>query len=202
MKKIFLTTVFALSFFICPAQTTVKIGAQTWASENLKVVTFRNGDSLVEATTYKEWKRAQKEKRPAWCYYDNDPKNNTKHGKMYNVYAITDPRGLAPEGFHIPSNEEWTALGESLGGLKEAGTKLKSSSDWDGDNSSSFNGMPSGIRYANGPNGMGGAFDNIGTIGYYWSSRRDVYFLKIKKPSLNKIPSSGGCFLSVRCIAD
>jgi uncharacterized protein (TIGR02145 family) len=184
------------------SQTTVKISEQSWATENLGVVTFRNGDSLIEAKSFKEWKRAEKDKKPAWCYYDNKSVNGKKHGKLYNVYAITDPRGLAPVGFHIPSNEEWIKLGESLDGLKKSGIKLKSSSDWDGDNSSGFNGMPSGIRYANGPNGQGGTFDNIGQIGYYWSSRRDVWFLKIKKNSLNKIPSSAGCYLSVRCVAD
>ena len=203
MKKLFLILALAiLSVIGINAQTVVKIGDQTWAGGNLNVTTFRNGDPLIEAKTEKEWKRALKEKKAAWCYYNNDEANEKKHGKLYNEFAITDPRGLAPAGFHIPSNEEWVKLGENLGGLKEAGSKLKSSTDFDGDNSSGFNGMASGIRYANGPNGFGGAYDNLGVIGYYWSARRDVFFLKIKKKSINKIPSSGGCYLSARCIAD
>ena len=203
MKKLFFIITFAVfSALLINGQTTVKIGDQTWAGENLNVVTFRNGDSLIEAKTEKEWKKAIKEKKAAWCYYNNEAANGKKHGKLYNEFAITDPRGLAPVGFHIPTNEDWIKLGESLGSLKEAGFKLKSSTDFDGDNSSGFNGMASGIRYANGPNGFGGAYDNLGVIGYYWSARRDVWFLKIKKKSINKIPSSAGCYLSVRCIAD
>jgi uncharacterized protein (TIGR02145 family) len=203
MKKLFFILAFAMSsVFIINGQTIVKIGDQKWAVKNLNVTTFRNGDTLIEAKTEKEWKRAIKEKKAAWCYYNNDATNDKKHGKLYNEFAITDPRGLAPIGFHIPTNEDWVKLGESLGGLKEAGLKLKSSADFDGDNSSGFNGMASGIRYAKGPNGFGGTYDNLGIIGYYWSARRDVFFLKIKKNSINKIPSSAGCYLSVRCIAE
>lgn len=202
MKKVPLIIAFAFLALFCAAQTTVKIGDQTWAAQNLDVVTFRNGDSLIEAKTDKEWKKAYKENKPAWCYYDNDPANGKKFGKMYNVHAIIDSRGLAPVGFHIPSNEEWDKLCETYGGWKKVGTNLKSSTEWDGDNSSGFNGTPSGIRYGNGPYGAGGAFAMKGEMCYFWSARRDAFMMKTKKPYLTKIPSSGGCYLSVRCIAD
>jgi uncharacterized protein (TIGR02145 family) len=107
----------------------VKIGAQTWMSENLNVSTFRNGDLIPEAKTNEEWEKAGKNKQPAWCYYNNDPKNGAKYGKLYNWYAVIDPRGLAPEGWHVLSDEEWQTLEDYLG--DDAGKKMKSASGWD-----------------------------------------------------------------------
>jgi uncharacterized protein (TIGR02145 family) len=106
----------------------VKIGTQTWMTENLNVERFRNGDLISQAKTNEEWERAGKNKQPAWCYYDNDPKNGAKYGKLYNWYAVNDPRGLAPAGCHIPSADEWTTLGDQLG--SDPGKKMKSTSGW------------------------------------------------------------------------
>jgi len=103
---------------------TVTIGTQEWMTENLDVSTFRNGDSIPEAKTNEEWKRAGELKQPAWCYYDNVPKNGTIYGKLYNWYAVNDARGLVPKGYHVPSDEEWTILTDFLG--SDAGTKMKS----------------------------------------------------------------------------
>lgn len=89
--------------FICK---TVKIGTQTWMAENLNVDHFRNGDIIPQATTIEEWTRGG----PAWCYYMNNSANGTKIGKLYNAAALNDPRGLAPEGWHIPSAEEFNTL--------------------------------------------------------------------------------------------
>jgi uncharacterized protein (TIGR02145 family) len=108
----------------------VKIGTQTWMTENLNVSTFRNGDPILEAKTKEEWEKADKEGKPAWCYYDNDPKNGAIYGKLYNWYAVIDPRGLAPAGWHVPSDPEWTTLGDFLG--DDAGKKMKSTSGWNG----------------------------------------------------------------------
>lgn len=85
----------------------VTIGTQVWMKENLNVSTFRNGDPIPEAKTAEEWKAAGEAKQPAWCYYDNDPKNGAKYGKLYNWYAVNDPRGIAPVGWHVPNNSEW-----------------------------------------------------------------------------------------------
>ncbi len=104
---------------------TVEIGNQTWMAENLNVSTFRNGDIIPEAKTAGEWERAGSESKPAWCYYNNDPENGKKYGKLYNGFAVNDPRGLAPEGWHIPSEEEWNNLEK-----KYAGNELKSEKDW------------------------------------------------------------------------
>jgi uncharacterized protein (TIGR02145 family) len=106
----------------------VKIGSQTWMASNLNVSTFRNGDAIPEAKTEDEWEKAGKEGKPAWCYYDNYPKNGAKYGKLYNWYAVNDPRGLAPVGWHVPSDTEWTSLEDYLG--DDEGQKMKSTSGW------------------------------------------------------------------------
>ena len=103
----------------------VTIGTQTWTAKNLDVATFRNGDAIPEAKTNEEWQAAGVNKRPAWCYYNNDPKNGTNYGKLYNWYAVNDARGLAPVGYHIPTDTEWTKLSDYLGGEESAGEKMK-----------------------------------------------------------------------------
>ena len=105
----------------------VTIGTQTWTTKNLDVATFRNGDAIPQAKTNEEWKAGRENKQPAWCYYDNDAKNGTKYGKLYNWYAVNDARGLAPAGWHIPTDEEWTVLSTFLGGGDVAGKKMKMS---------------------------------------------------------------------------
>ena len=104
---------------------TVVIGSQTWMAENLNIEKFRNGDSIPEIKNDKDWEKAINEKKPAWCYYNNDPENGSKYGKLYNWYAVNDKRGLAPEGWHIPSDDEWTGLTDYLGGRYSCGKKLK-----------------------------------------------------------------------------
>jgi uncharacterized protein (TIGR02145 family) len=108
----------------------VTIGTQTWMTENLNVSTFRNGDLILEAKTKEEWKKAGENKQAVWCYYNFDSKNEAKYGKLYNYYAVNDPRGLAPEGWHIPKNSEWYLLTDYLGGENKAGLKLKKASGW------------------------------------------------------------------------
>ncbi|MFY7733742.1 MAG: FISUMP domain-containing protein [Bacteroidia bacterium] len=110
---------------------TVSIGSQVWMTKNLDVETFRNGDPIPHAKTEEEWKKAAENKQPAWCYYDNDPANGAKYGKLYNWYAVNDPRGLAPAGYHVPSDAEWEILENHLGGDEVAGKKMKSKSGWE-----------------------------------------------------------------------
>ena len=133
-------------------EKTITIGSQIWTSENLNVNTYRNGDVIPEVQDQNAWRELT---TGAWCYYKNDASNGTKYVKLYNWYAVNDPRGLAPVGFHIPSDAEWSILTDYLGG--EAGTKMKSASGWNGTNSSG------GYRYDE------GAFYSIG-IGCWWSS--------------------------------
>ena len=109
---------------------TVTIGNQTWTTKNLDIATFRNGDAIPQAKTNEEWKAAGENKLPAWCYYENNTANGTKYGKLYNWYAVVDTRGLAPAGWHVPTDEEWTVLSTFLGGEDVAGKKMKSTSGW------------------------------------------------------------------------
>ena len=91
----------------------VTIGSQIWTGCNLDVTTYRNGDVIPQVTDPTQWANLT---TGAWCYYNNDPANGDIYGKLYNVYAILDPRGLAPSGYHIPSDAEWTTLTATLGG--------------------------------------------------------------------------------------
>lgn len=87
-----------------------KIGNQIWMSENLYVNKFRNGDEIYQAKNEREWVDAGKNGEPAWCYYDFDSANELKFGKLYNWYAVNDARGLAPDGWRVPSLEEALSL--------------------------------------------------------------------------------------------
>ena len=150
-------------------EKTITIGSQVWTSKNLDVSTYRNGDVIPQVQDASAWANL---KTGAWCYYANDASNGTKYGKLYNWYAVNDPRGLAPKGFHIPSDAEWTVLTDYLGGQSKAGTKMKSASGWspnghifgNGTNSSGFAGFPGGCRVDD------GRFVLVGRNGYWWGA--------------------------------
>lgn len=125
--KLALTSIFFVAAITLQAQT-ITIGNQVWMTKNLDVSTFRNGDPIPQAKTVEEWKKAGENRQPAWCYNDNDPANGAKYGKLYNWYAVNDPRGIAPVGYHIPSDAEWRKLKDYLG--SDAGTKMKSKSGY------------------------------------------------------------------------
>jgi hypothetical protein len=84
--------------------STVIIGNQEWQFKNLDVDRFRNGDEIPQVQSAAEWEQAGRERRPAWSYYENDAENGKIYGKLYNWYAVNDARGLAPEGWHIPTD--------------------------------------------------------------------------------------------------
>jgi uncharacterized protein (TIGR02145 family) len=147
---------------------TVKIGTQEWTKKNLNVSRYRNGDIIPEVKDHKKWVMLTS---GAWCYYNNDPKNGAIYGKLYNWYAVNDPRGIAPEGFHIPSDDEWAILDNYLGGqtvaggkMKATGTALWESPNTDATNSSGFRALPGGCRIND------GTFFAIGKLGLLWSS--------------------------------
>jgi uncharacterized protein (TIGR02145 family) len=181
----------------------VTIGTQTWAVANLTVTTFQNGDSIPEAKTNQEWVEAGKSEKPAWCYYNNDPKTGLKYGKLYNWFAVNDPRGLAPAGWKMASDADWVQLVNSLGGQSLAGTRMKTTSGWSegnhGTNESGFTGLPGGYRVEN------GTFVNLGSIGTWWSSTEsktfeatDFYLALSGSLSRGSTPKQRG--ESVRCI--
>jgi uncharacterized protein (TIGR02145 family) len=88
----------------------VQIGDQLWMATNLDVEIFRNGDNILQAQSYEEWEEAGENGIPAWCYYDDNPGNGEVFGKLYNWHAVSDERGLAPVGWHIPTLEEWEKM--------------------------------------------------------------------------------------------
>jgi uncharacterized protein (TIGR02145 family) len=164
MKKIFCLSFAALILIGCNRNTVseeyVTIGDQKWMRKNLNVSTFQNGDRILEVNTIHDWEKANENKQPAWCYYNNDRAYGEKYGKLYNWYAVNDPRGLAPEGWHIPKTSEWETLIKYLGdgidinngGFDLAATKMISKEDWlSGDliaisnNSSKFSALPGGF---------------------------------------------------------
>ena len=96
----------------------IQVGTQTWMAENLNVSTFRNGDVILQAQSDEAWQEAGFNKQAAWCYYndrieDSDIEVKT-YGKLYNSFAINDPRGLAPEGWRLPSEADWKKLEAQL----------------------------------------------------------------------------------------
>lgn len=128
--------------------TTVEIGTQTWMVQNLKVTKYKNGDPIPtldnDALTWGSLTSG------AFSNYYN---NSLSNGLLYNWYAVNDSRGLAPEGWHIPSEAEWTILFNFLGGEAIAGSKLKErgTAHWcapndDATNSTGFTALPTDWR--------------------------------------------------------
>ncbi len=146
---------------------------------NLDVDTYRDGTPIPEVKDASQWANLTS---GAWCYYNNDPAMGAIYGKLYNWYAVNDPRGLAPVGWHVPSDAEWKKLemclgmtqaeadatgyrGTDQGGqLKEAGTMHWSSPNTGATNSSGFTALPGGYR------GSYGTFYDVGGSGSWWSS--------------------------------
>ncbi|HTC01069.1 MAG TPA: fibrobacter succinogenes major paralogous domain-containing protein [Ferruginibacter sp.] len=210
--------------------STVQIGSQVWITSNLNVSHFRNGDEIPEIEDSAAWVQAASanEVKPAWCYYNSDPANGKIYGKLYNWYAVIDSRGLAPAGWHIPSDTEWSNLITYLGGESVAGVKMKSTNGWygngNGTNKSGFAGLPGGARYGYDGSlpllGGAGAFYSIGQIGCWWSSSQDgdgpygapygdddtfgafIYDLDYADSSSFYGNSYENCGFSVRCLRD
>jgi len=151
----------------------IKIGSQYWSSKNLNVSKYRNGDIIPEVNDSTQWANLT---TGAWCYYGDNSGNpniasGSVYGKLYNWYAVNDSRGLAPQGWHVPSDGEWTTLTNYLGGdaiaggkMKESGTTHWASPNTGATNSSGFAGLPGGYRDPY------GTFYDIGNLGFWWSS--------------------------------
>lgn len=124
------------------------IGNQVWMAENLNVDRFINGDPIPQVKTETEWETAKMNKQPAWWYGSNEEEYGVKYGKLYNWYAVNDPRGLAPAGWHIPGEDEWRQLYDYLGYAEASAPKLRSKQGWDnnknGTNESGFSALPGG----------------------------------------------------------
>jgi uncharacterized protein (TIGR02145 family) len=185
---------------------TIVIGTQQWQAKNLDVAFYRNGDPIPQVTDATAWASLT---TGAWCYYNNDSTQGNKYGKLYNWYAVNDPRGLAPQGWHIPSDAEWTILETTLDGSSVAGGKMKEAGtlNWTipntgGNNNSGFASLPGGFRATN------GAFGGVGTSGYWWSATeldaasawyRGLGYISVDVGRFNGLKRFG---LSVRCLRD
>lgn len=143
----------------------IQVGSNCWTTRNLSVSHYRNGDPIPQIQNYQQWANTT---TGAWCYYENQTANGTVYGKMYNWYAVMDPRGLAPEGYHIPSEEDLNNLIQAGGGGIPAGASLSSPSGWvdplvTPTNSTGFSALPGGFRMA--------PFDgNIGSTAMFWTT--------------------------------
>lgn len=188
-----------------PADT-VRIGSQTWMNKNLDIENYRNGDAIPQVTDEKEWAALT---TGAWCYFNNDAANGKIYGKLYNWYAVNDPRGLAPTGWHVASAAEWLTLIEYLGDVSIAGGKLKEAgtSHWTApnegaDNSSGFTALPGGWRF------YSGAFNYLGTNTYWWTStkfdEKKAWYAGVYNDNANAIRNSYSFNFgfSVRCVKD
>jgi len=143
----------------------IKIGTQVWSDKNLDVIVFQNGEKILEAKTYLEWKKACGSKQPAWCYYKFSPLNGAKYGKLYNWFAIVDSRKIAPSGWEIPAYSDFEVLENTIKDPSNkiineqvynspitVGYKLKSKTDWkvyqsqngNGSDQYNFNALPGG----------------------------------------------------------
>jgi len=200
----------------------VTIGNQIWSSKNLDVQKYRNGDTIAQVQDKTAWLNL---KTGAWCYYENNSANGSTYGKLYNWYAVNDPRGLAPKGYHIPTDAEWSILTTYLG--TNAAAKMKSSSGWrsykvngtehsfyrlmlllhcgyknsSGTNTSCFGGLPGGYRFK-------GYFNEIGGEAYWWSSSEGsasiAWFRNLDESNGNvsRYNNNKRSGFSVRCLRD
>ncbi|NTU90369.1 MAG: hypothetical protein HGB01_00095 [Chlorobiaceae bacterium] len=144
---------------------TVTIGDKTWMSENLRVSHYRNGDPIPEVRDQQAWGTL---KSGAWSTYDLSEDNGKKYGNLYNWHAVNDPRGLAPQGWHVASEKEWSALVEATGGEQQAGASLKAAGKWSGASNSQpagFDALPAGAR-----RDTDGSFLMIGQFARFWTS--------------------------------
>ncbi len=196
----------------------VTICTQVWATKNLDVTTYSDGTIIPQVTDPTAWANLT---TGAWCYYNNDAGNNATYGKLYNRYAaagiydaasLANPtlrKKLAPTGWHVSTDAEWTTLTTCLGGESVAGGKMKEtgtahwiSPNTDATNSSGFTGLPGGYR------NYDGTFANIRYDGFWWSSSeldtanawsRNLYYYGGTVYRYLKAKTAG---FSVRCLRD
>jgi len=201
---------------------TVEIGDQVWMAENLKVTHYRNGDAIPTGHSNSEWSNLYDTETGAYCVYDDNEANADTYGYLYNWYAVDDSRNIAPEGWHVPTDDEIKALEMYLGmsqseaddtgyrGTNE-GSKLAGNADlWNSGalennsefGSSGFTALPGGYRDFN------GSYYDMGLYGTFWSSTeylsktawyRALYF---NSSGVYRFGSNKQFGFSVRCIRD
>lgn len=179
---------------------TITIGAQTWFKENLKTTKYKNGTSITLVTGNVIWSSYS---AGAYCWYDNNPDYKDDYGALYNLKAVSY-ESLCPDGWHIPTNEEWSILFEYLGGSRYAGGKLKETGTlhWISEsqgttNESGFTVLPGGYRDSH------GIFQDLKKSGYWWMSDSDDFiFIPYYNSSVATGFVYGNLGISIRCIKD
>ena len=185
---------------------TIKIGSQIWISENLKTTKLNDGKPVAIVTSDKEWKSLTK---PGLCYFDNDPANKDIYGALYNWYTVNTKK-LCPPGWHVPTDEEWRAMINLLGGSNVAGDKLKESGyeHWKNHllsptNDYDFTALPGGTRL------YSGVFPEFGHSYAVWWTSTEYSSLSAHNWGLHESSSrvfngydSKQSGFSVRCIMD
>ncbi len=155
------------------------INNRKWIAENIRTTRFNNGDYIKHAGDHDNWISAGEEETGAWCWYDNDSNNELLYGKLYNWYVVNDERNICPEGWSVPTIEEWNEMVSYLGEYQVAGGKLKSTRTepdphprWDipntgATNESKYSGLPGGARWQ-----CYGVYYYAyrGTNGFWWTS--------------------------------
>lgn len=172
--------------------TAVTIGTQVWLVENLKTIRYRNGDYIAHEPDL-NWYNLE---TGAYCNYGNDPGNADTYGRLYNWYAVNDPRNIAPAGYHVATADDWTLLLAYFGGASVAASNLKEFGTehwWDPnlafENQSGFLAMPGGYR-------SGTTYAQIGQRGSWWSSNdypgtNSAKYLRMHSWSANTMGSFG-----------
>lgn len=208
---------------------TVKIGDQLWMAENLKVTHYRNGEEISYLPSDSAWALDTLERNNtpgAYCAYDNDLDCADTCGFLYNWFAVNNPNGLAPEGWHVPSDEDWKQL-EMFIGMSKAhadsigsrgtieGQKLKSTYNWElwgeGTDEYGFNAQPCGWRYVNLTMGfLKAEYIVLGYSTYFWTSTENLNMYKrawtrglgYGSNTISRGSGNENLGLSVRCIKD
>jgi len=191
---------------------TVKIGKQVWMAENLKVTHYKNGNAIPDVKSNSKWIELT---TGACCAYNNTEELVTTYGRLYNGYAVTDTQGLAPKGWHIPTDMEWSELVNFLGGDSIASGKLKESgfSHWvqpniNANNTSGFSAFPGGGRSAFEGIYYGMGYDaEFWTSTSFWSSiaNQEVIWTRILDTARQEVGKSYASKIdghSVRCVQD
>lgn len=152
---------------------TIQIGFQTWMAENLKTSKYNDGTAIPHVVNTTEWSNLT---TGAYSIYNYSPENEAIYGKLYNWHAVNTGK-LCPQGWHIPTDAEWTQLNTYLSSnvgikMKSTGNKTDGTGLWtkytsgspEGTNASGFTGLPGGSRDSY------GTFFDLGYYGYWWST--------------------------------
>ncbi|MCK7590510.1 fibrobacter succinogenes major paralogous domain-containing protein [Subsaxibacter sp. CAU 1640] len=182
----------------------VTIGDQVWLQSNLNVSHYRNGDEIPQVQDPNAWSNLT---TGAWRYYNDDPANGEMYGKLYNWYAVNDPRGLAPEGWHVASYDEVLTLREFLGGYSVAGGKMKTTYGWDAPNTgatneSGFSAIPGGLANISGGDIYQGQFASFWTSTSITIFNSWTYFTSSDNSNLSTGSNSRTVGSAIRCIQD